>query len=99
MLQHAAIVPHGSQGGGEATTILAEAELMGLARCPVPIPAPALAGWVRHHRPWPGIGAGVPALVPRINPRDAEICSIGFDVEGGDHHTTPRTAAQRARKA
>lgn len=83
--QHAPPLPHGGQSRLEAPTVIAEHQTRPGGRRSSPIPPPACARWVGHHRPRAPIGAGIPSLIPRINPRQVEIRPAGLDEESGNH--------------
>lgn len=84
MLQHAAPAPHRCQRRGKATAIIAERELVRLARRTVPKTTPPLTWGVCHNCVRSGVGAGIPHLVPGINTRNVPIDATALDKEGGN---------------
>src|SRR6185437_9468507 len=75
MLKDAAPFAHRSKRGGKAAGIIAEFVLVRLPRRPVPVPAPAFAGRMRHDRVRPAVQPGIARLVPRVHVRQSEVAT------------------------
>src|SRR6185437_361850 len=89
MLKDAAPFAHRSKRGGKAAGIIAEFVLVRLPRRPVPVPAPAFAGRMRHDRVRPAVQPGIARLVPRVHVRQSEVATPRLDEERRDHALSP----------
>src|SRR5579859_615089 len=83
VLQDAPEDPDGVQGGGEASSIVPELELVRLAGRAVPEPAPTLAGRMGDHGPGARVEPRVPGRVPGVDALQAEVGPAGLHEKGG----------------
>lgn len=97
MLQDAAAAPHRSQRRRETVIVIALDEAWECGRGAAPIAAPAFARGVCDNPEVAAILAGVARLVPRVNPRQAEVATSLLDEEGRDqplsHRANPNMTA------
>jgi hypothetical protein len=85
VLEHATPTANSGQGSGETTAVVADSMAIPrlIDRCHL---TPSIAGRVRDNTERACILPRIAPLVPRVNIRQAEIYSIGFDKERGDLH-------------
>lgn len=85
MLKNPAKGAHSGQGSGKAAVIVIDLIAPALVIDGRKL-VPPIAGRMRHDRMRAGIGSSIALDVPRVYIRQAEVNSIGFDKESGDHH-------------
>jgi hypothetical protein len=91
VFKHTAEATYCGQGVGKASIVIAELVLVRLAGASMPKPAPTLTGRMSDNWMWADILAGVPLLIPRVNPMHTKVAAIRLDIESSDRsHASPR---------